>query len=52
MGMMSWHIILPLVMMWSINLTLGGPSLEGIADRGTYDLDQHMKHSNKKVNVF
>jgi len=30
----------------------GWSELEGIADRGTYDLDQHMKHSNKKLTYF
>ena len=30
----------------------GWSELEGIADRGTYDLDQHMAHSNKKLTYF
>ena len=30
----------------------GWSELEGIADRGTYDLDQHIKHSNKKLTYF
>ena len=30
----------------------GWSELEGIADRGTYDLDQHMKSSNKKLTYF
>ena len=30
----------------------GWSELEGIADRGTFDLDQHMKHSNKKLTYF
>ena len=30
----------------------GWSELEGIADRGTYDLDQHTKHSNKKLTYF
>ena len=30
----------------------GWSELEGIADRGTYDLDQHMKHGNKKLTYF
>ena len=30
----------------------GWSELEGIADRGTYDLDQHMKYSNKKLTYF
>ena len=30
----------------------GWSELEGIADRGTYDLDQHMKHSGKKLTYF
>ena len=30
----------------------GWSELEGIADRGTYDLEQHMKHSNKKLTYF
>lgn len=30
----------------------GWSELEGIADRGTYDLDQHIKVSNKRLNYF
>ena len=30
----------------------GWSELEGIADRGTYDLDQHMEHSGKKLTYF
>lgn len=30
----------------------GWSELEGIADRGTYDLDQHNKHSKKKQTYF
>jgi len=30
----------------------GWSELEGIADRGTYDLDQHIKHSGKKLAYF
>ena len=30
----------------------GWSELEGIADRGTYDLDQHIKHSGKKLSYF
>ncbi|MEE9117778.1 MAG: glycine--tRNA ligase [Calditrichia bacterium] len=30
----------------------GWSELEGIADRGTYDLDQHNKHANKKQSYF
>ena len=30
----------------------GWSELEGIADRGTYDLDQHIEHSKKKLNYF
>jgi glycyl-tRNA synthetase len=30
----------------------GWSELEGIADRGTYDLDQHIKHSGKKLTYF
>ena len=30
----------------------GWSELEGIADRGTYDLNQHIKHSNKKLTYF
>ena len=30
----------------------GWSELEGIADRGTYDLDQHIAHSNKKLTYF
>ena len=30
----------------------GWSELEGIADRGTFDLDQHMKHSSKKLTYF
>ncbi len=30
----------------------GWSELEGIADRGTYDLDQHNKHANKKQTYF
>ena len=30
----------------------GWSELEGIADRGTYDLDQHAKHSGKKLSYF
>ena len=30
----------------------GWSELEGIADRGTYDLDQHIKHSGKKLRYF
>ncbi|MAV64960.1 MAG: glycine--tRNA ligase [Candidatus Marinimicrobia bacterium] len=30
----------------------GWSELEGIADRGTYDLDQHMEHSSKKLTYF
>ncbi len=30
----------------------GWSELEGIADRGTYDLDQHNEHSGKKQNYF
>ena len=30
----------------------GWSELEGIADRGTYDLDQHAEHSGKKLSYF
>jgi len=30
----------------------GWSELEGVADRGTYDLDQHIEHSKKKLNYF
>ena len=30
----------------------GWSELEGIADRGTFDLDQHIEHSKKKLNYF
>jgi glycyl-tRNA synthetase len=30
----------------------GWSELEGVADRGTYDLDQHAKHSGKKLTWF
>ena len=30
----------------------GWSELEGIADRGTYDLDQHIEHSGKKLKYF
>jgi len=30
----------------------GWSELEGIADRGTYDLDQHIEHSGKKLRYF
>ena len=30
----------------------GWSELEGIADRGTYDLDQHIEHSGKKLSYF
>ena len=30
----------------------GWSELEGIADRGIFDLEQHMKHSNKKLTYF
>ncbi|OUW61632.1 MAG: glycine--tRNA ligase [bacterium TMED198] len=30
----------------------GWSELEGIADRGTYDLSKHMEHSNKKLTYF
>ena len=30
----------------------GWSELEGIADRGTFDLDQHMQYSNKKLTYF
>jgi len=30
----------------------GWSELEGIADRGTFDLDQHIKHSGKKLTYF
>ena len=30
----------------------GWSELEGIADRGTYDLDQHIKYSGKKLTYF
>jgi len=30
----------------------GWSELEGIADRGTFDLDQHISHSKKKLNYF
>jgi len=30
----------------------GWSELEGIADRGSYDLDQHIAHSNKKLTYF
>ena len=30
----------------------GWSELEGIADRGTYDLEQHIKHSGKKLSYF
>ena len=30
----------------------GWSELEGIADRGTFDLDQHMNASNKKLTYF
>ena len=30
----------------------GWSELEGIADRGTYDLDQHIEHSGKKLTYF
>ena len=30
----------------------GWSELEGIANRGTYDLDQHIKYSNKKLTYF
>jgi len=30
----------------------GWSELEGISDRGTYDLDQHIAHSNKKLTYF
>ena len=30
----------------------GWSELEGIADRGTYDLEQHIKHSGKKLAYF
>jgi len=30
----------------------GWSELEGIADRGTYDLDQHINHSGKKLSYF
>lgn len=30
----------------------GWSELEGIADRGTYDLDQHVEHSGKKLTWF
>ena len=30
----------------------GWSELEGIADRGTYDLDQHAKHSGKRLTYF
>ena len=41
-----------IVMILNINLILVGLRLEGIADRDAYDLDQHMKHSNKKLTYF
>ncbi|MEE8479399.1 MAG: His/Gly/Thr/Pro-type tRNA ligase C-terminal domain-containing protein, partial [Candidatus Neomarinimicrobiota bacterium] len=34
------------------NFPFGWSELEGIADRGTYDLDQHNKHSKKKQTYF
>ena len=30
----------------------GWSEIEGIADRGTYDLDQHIEHSGKKLRYF
>ena len=34
------------------NFDFGWSELEGIADRGTFDLDQHIKHSGKKLTYF
>lgn len=34
------------------NFPFGWSELEGIADRGTFDLDQHNKHSKKKQTYF
>ncbi len=34
------------------NFPFGWSELEGIADRGTYDLDQHNEHSGKKQTYF
>jgi len=34
------------------NFPFGYKELQGIADRGTYDLDQHIKHSKKDLSLF
>jgi glycyl-tRNA synthetase len=34
------------------NFPFGYKELQGIADRGTFDLDQHIKHSKKDLSLF
>ncbi|MBN2458576.1 glycine--tRNA ligase [Candidatus Woesearchaeota archaeon] len=34
------------------NFPFGYKELQGIADRGTFDLDQHIKHSKKDMSLF
>ena len=34
------------------NFPFGWAELEGVADRGTFDLDQHIKHSGKDLSFF